>query len=148
MNTIEFQLAERFLLFFLSHERLVDLPGMHFLTKTGNILLTGCSTDAGSLSFSCGFLLVSIVTTSLFGVTFFIRNRVVEKKINQLISCTKSGKKKLNLIGKAGKIKSIDGERFISIDGKLYSYLTTDKEERTLGSSYTVIDECEDTIVI
>lgn len=52
------------------------------------------------------------------------------------------------LVGKKGKIKSIDGDRFISIDQKLYSFTSSDNKKIMLGQSYEVKEVHNDIVVI
>lgn len=54
----------------------------------------------------------------------------------------------INLIGKRGRIKSIDGNRFISVDKSLYKYKTVFKKDDALGGYYIIQDVMSDNLLI
>ena len=138
MNVLGYQLAKGIFLFLFSYVLLVDLPDPNFLANLGNTLLAICSVDGQNINFLCGTFLCSLVMVSVFGISYIIRNKEPEDSASKSITDPLPPVGFDDLIGKTGKVKSINSDRFISIDGKLYKYLTENGEERALGRSYVV----------
>ena len=76
-------------------------------------------------------------------MTEFIMATNVDYDFAALNAC-----KHTNLVGKYGTIKSIDGKRYISIDHKLYKYLSPDNQDVELGDKFQVKLVKDDFVII
>jgi len=132
------QLVKVFLLFTCSYLLLVDFPDGELIN---NFVHSLRSFDLPGIQYSRVLyenLILTLSTVSTYGILFFIRNqaRINESDIKMPGSNQKPKSK--DAVGKTGKIKSIDGDRFISVSGQLYKYESKEDSEIILGNVYTI----------
>ncbi len=133
---------------FFSHLNVLPMPNLIFLVDLNNFLLIICSIGEHNFHFSCQEILFVITSSIAFGISLFIGDHLFKITKDERVGDSKTKDKTKSLVGKSGKIKSIDGASFISIEKKLYEYESADAGRKILGKTYVILNVKEDKVII